>query len=241
MALALDGHATNNETTGLQTSLSVTLSTALAKDIIVVVVDFGWASGGAAASVSSITDGAALTWTKRKYVAAGSQNVMEIWWAYSSGILSADSITVNYNNPSNAVVTVLVFGVNGADTSAPWDTNVSLPASVTTGTNTPSVSGVSTTAGNTMLLGIYGSNSVGVAPTAAGSTFTIIDDSFQAFSGQGSGAAAEYKVVSASQSSVSVAFAATSGSAGGTMLADAIKAPLYPAPRRIRNFIDRRQ
>ena len=49
MALALDGHATNNETTGLQTSLSVTLSTALAKDIIVVVVDFGWASGGAAA------------------------------------------------------------------------------------------------------------------------------------------------------------------------------------------------
>jgi hypothetical protein len=101
-------------------------------------------------------------------------NATEVWWAITTtpGTYTAD-ISVNSDT---AWFGSVMFGVNGADTTTPWDTNASLPASSPAGamqlpTSTPTLSGISTTASHTMVLCFVdvfsGATPVGL-PTPAG-------------------------------------------------------------------------
>ncbi len=143
----IDGHvqslfnATNAPT--------VTLTTALSNDVIVVVMGSGLDTG----AVTSISGGG-LTWAKRSSKVLTAHLRMEVWWAFAASPLSAVTITVNLSGtPVHGCLEA--FGVNGCYSSAAvWDTNGSLPASDTTSGSNPSVV-ISTSEASNLLLAFY--------------------------------------------------------------------------------------
>lgn len=167
------GHATGGSNGG-STTVVATLTTTRSDDIVIAIVAAERTSGSFP-QVTSISDTAGLTWTLRKRLTfTGGRHTnpqaVELWWAYAPSPLTADVITANFVANDNTIITT--FAIAGANTSAPWDTNGSLPATNTdvTGSSTdPSVSGVSTTASNIMALAMWGSgnnsNPIGTAPS----------------------------------------------------------------------------
>src|SRR5712692_7993391 len=115
-------------------SMAVTLTTLNSNDIIVLAIHSeALNASGSHAAVASVADTANLTWAKRSSVAldnAGAGNAYndaEMWWAFSSGVLTGDVITITLSKSVDAA-SVAAWGVNGANTAAPWDGNASLPA-----------------------------------------------------------------------------------------------------------------
>ncbi len=130
--------------------------------IIVALVNGPNVNSGA---VTSISDTAGLSWSKRAQI-GGSGFDIEEWYAVAPVALTGDVATVNLTaSPSFNAMTE--FAASGTNTSAPWDTNVVLPvrsqanAAVT----------VSTTAAATMILGLYRQ---GNTNSTAGTGFTLI-------------------------------------------------------------------
>lgn len=205
MTLAVDGTATG-------AAGSVVLSTANAGDIIVVLLGgVNQNAPGAGATVS----GGGLTWTKRGYANDGSFREVQLWWAVAPSPLS--SVTISTAAPANWALTgISAWGISGANTTTPFDANVSLPATAHGTSIPPTVSGVSTTNANDMLIcGVVGSGS---GPPSAAGGFTLV---------WGSSVlpvvAGEYDVVSSAQSSRSVTFP-ISATGSWAILADAIQA-----------------
>jgi hypothetical protein len=147
--ITLDGSASNYANSSAPT---VTLTTSNANDIIVVVVQAVSFTGSP--SVTSITDGAGLTWHLRKqfqftpgFPGANGYSDTEVWWAKSTGTLSGDTITVNLNATNNTALTA--FGLHGAASLvAPFDTNAALPATGSNQSNTSPTVTVSTSIGS---------------------------------------------------------------------------------------------
>jgi hypothetical protein len=180
-ALSIDGSANTAATGG--SGGTVKLSTTKTNDVIVLHVFNEKAASGAPATVSSITDSPYdLTWNLRSATTSPSMLAnfdktgtdSEVWWAVATSTLTNDVITVHWGGAFDCDAQV-AFGVNGANTASPWDTNASLPPyaiSVAGGSaTTPTVSGVSTTNATTMLLGFmetpnYGEDNNGAAFTA---------------------------------------------------------------------------
>jgi hypothetical protein len=149
MSLSLDGAAgTFNAGKGVVNSMSASLTTAKTNDIVLA-IGFAGAGGG---TVTSVTDGASLVWHSRFNSAIGSRN-MFCYWALAASLLSADSITVNMAD----IDTLVVFGVNGANTGSPFDTNGSLPATAAAASVT-----VSTSNANDFLFGFNAGGSAGI-------------------------------------------------------------------------------
>ncbi len=206
MALSIDGKATEATISGGVST--VTLTTSLTNDIIVVAA----VSGGAINHITGITDTAGLTWAKRSAKAFNTIQDEEIWWALSTGALTSDAISVTFTGgPSSARVTA--FGVNGANTTTPWDTNASLPA-ITNVTSANSIGlMISTTNANCMLIGFLYGTGVGtgiVRPTG----FTALE----AFSGND----LSTSIVSAAQPSVTETWSWTTATAAA-LIVDAIQ------------------
>ena len=171
-ALAIDGQGVVNGGT-------VYLSTILPNDIIVLDEANDTGNGpNPVATISSISDTYGLTWHER--VATSSPAMLgrsggvvgldtEVWWAYATSSLSSDAITPTFSGGTVECEALIAFGVAGANTSNPWDTNGSLPttaintsASYLGGTDaSPSVS-VSTNEPSTMLLGFMATPYFGV-------------------------------------------------------------------------------
>lgn len=129
-ALAVDGSATVNFS--LVSSKAITLTTSIANDIIVVIVGYEINPSSGAPSVSGVSDTAGLTWHRRGGIHANTvthDSDIDCWWAYSSGTLSSDAITVSLSASvdDGAVVAMGVSGVPSGLYAAPWDTNASLP------------------------------------------------------------------------------------------------------------------
>ena len=153
MALAIDGTVWNS-TSGSSLILS-SFSTSNANDVIILIIDTLNSAPTAAPTVSSVSGGG-LTWFKRH--ATGSQTIdsgsitcnLEIWYAVSSSALSSVNISITFS-ASGSTVNGTLFGISGANTSIPFDTNSSLPASATSlnSSSAPSISGVSTNNPNT--------------------------------------------------------------------------------------------
>lgn len=214
MALALDGSAHNNS--GGASSLGASLTTTNTNDIIIAVATV---NGGPVTSVS----GGGLTWAKKASGTSdgGSSQFLELWYAVAAGTLSGTTITVNQT--SSSYITIDVFAISGADTATIWD-----GAAVTgSGAGCDPLS-ISTTNANAFIIGAYRENSASNPTEGAGFT-KISGADFQL---------AEYKVVSSTQSGLSVTQGTGAGTANAGIAVAVIQAagaappPYNPWPQR---------
>jgi hypothetical protein len=141
MALAIVNASSGNPGTGA--SFTTTYTNASACVMILHVVTRCGSAGFSA--VSSITDSAGITWTRRKQVQFISTNfnginacnhmTHEIWWANITAVhASAVTITINLANDTNQVTSTLYnqFQVTGSLVPAtPWDINGGASATAT--------------------------------------------------------------------------------------------------------------
>jgi hypothetical protein len=207
-------------------SASVTLSTNLDDDVIVVCV----ANGGfwQYAPIASVSDTAGLTWHRRASHPAP-QGQQEIWWAHAPTPLSADVITVHISaDPALAggdspmtgetgEISIVAFAVNGANYSAPWDTHILAHGwSNNNPYGEPLTGLISTAASNTFCFGFYDNNSNLVS--APSSPFTYMTDAqYTEHNGFTTTAAVAYNNVTALQDGAKVGFGS-----GGSMMTDAV-------------------
>jgi len=236
--LSLDG-STGSTFSYSSTSGSVTLSTTNANDVIIVQVGSETTSshgGPVYDTVSSITDTKGLSWFERSDVqlhpGGGSQTDWddeEVWYAISSTKLTSDVITVHMTGTTDDAA-IIAFGVSGANTLSPWDTNPSLPATAkdTFGFGGTATATVSTTSSNTMLLGFVGNDdwkNGGSQPTVVWSGsggYSTINSQVNWGATNWWSAAAAYKIVSTPQSSIPITMT-SSYSPYWLMIGDALR------------------
>ena len=202
-SLALDGNGFSNTAAPTISTSSVTLTTANANDVIILdIVQNG-------TTVNTVSDTAGLVWHQRA-VAGTPPFLIYEYYAIAPTALSADAITVNFAG-TPGYVDLNTFGVSGANTLAPFDTNVSLPA-------TPAVStgSVTTSNANDFIFAGYRSND---ASSDAGSGWTAINTNPDYN-------LAEYQIVSTTQAGL-VATASSTDQTGG--IVDAIVQATAPA------------
>jgi hypothetical protein len=191
--LKLDNHGigANNPS---PTTVSVTTSDT--NDVIVVMVLCN--PGVTSMSIS----GGGLTWNTRSTFSSytvGSRSGAE-FWAYSSGTLSSVTVTVTY--VAGSACNPAYLAINGADTSNPFDSNSNLPSVVNA--NSPTSCTMSTSNANDMLFGYMEQG--GNPTTGVPSGWTPLDNYINAKHWDA------YDIVSATVSSASEAWTATSGS-----------------------------
>ncbi|MDE1860637.1 MAG: hypothetical protein KGH72_02860 [Candidatus Micrarchaeota archaeon] len=167
--LGIDG--ASNDSFSSASSNSVKLTTYNSSDVVVVLVGFETGSS-TAQSVSSISDTAGLTWQKRSAVTQASDingyyNDLEVWYAIASNPLSNDAITAHLSGTINEG-TIIAFGVSGANTTSPWDTNALLPVT-TSNSAGPAEIYISTSNANDILLGYVGNDGGSSIPLQSGS------------------------------------------------------------------------
>lgn len=147
-SLAVDGTATFSFYS--TTSGTATLTTTNSNDVIIVAV--ARADDGPVVSVTSPH----LTFTRRtRQPWGGADGTVGItydeeWYAIATSPLSSEVVTVSQQSGSTSDLDFAAFGISGANTSTPYDTNGSLPALTGSGTAT-----VSTTHGNDMICGMF--------------------------------------------------------------------------------------
>jgi hypothetical protein len=128
------------------TSSDMSLTTLHANDLIVLV--YSVAGDGDGPVISSISSPTGLSaWTQRKTFYDASNDIhTEVWWASAASPIDGDTFTVSFASaiPSRGA-NLVDFFVTGANISAPFDSNASLPAIATITSRTPSISGLSTT------------------------------------------------------------------------------------------------
>lgn len=211
--LAIDGTpVTGNSATTTLASAAFTNSNANALIIAVIASTPGTAS---VPTVSSVSGG--CTWTNRKSLSGttlnygfstGNGTILSIWYCVSSTPFSAQVVTATLS--ANADGNITVFAISGENPTTPWDPNVSLPASQTSATHvqaTPTVSGVSTTNSNSVLVAFVGGffgNAGASFPLTVPTGFTGLSsiNNSPTFSGQQTA----YDIVAAAQSSVTVTY-----------------------------------
>jgi hypothetical protein len=223
----IDGTATGKSpdwTT--QNHVSATLTTAYAGDVIVAFIHNGgyWSHGQ---EVSSITDSAGLTWTKRASAKEpDANNNVEIWYAIAPFPLIDETITATFAANVDSA-TMLVFGVSGANRENPWDANAALTAK-NSGYSQPSDVGISTTAKVTMLLALQGTNSTALVSGDTDHGWTTIATEGQPNPGSSSYTSyvgAAYKIVETRQLDAHTTMAqAGGGSNSWALFGDAIVA-----------------
>jgi len=219
--LALDGSGSGSDNGALIGT--VTLSTTTANDIIVIGI-----TTYNNQRVSSISDGATLTWSNRAALEDGTSGhqTAEEWYAKSTGILTSDIITIHYAGGSFA--TFHAWGISGANFATPFDPNVSVPATkaVVNCGNSPSVSGVSTSNANDFLIAISGDDG-GLGTLVVPTGFTKIF-----YNAPVSELFTAYNIVSATQSAITIAWTGNGGGGcnGYAVIADAIQQAVSNAP-----------
>src|SRR5437899_2530251 len=173
------------------------------------------AKGGTGINTPTATG---LTFTLRK--SAGTTPKFATYYAIASSPLSAVSITATASGASYVIMNA--FGVSGANTASPFDSNAAIPASNTGTGNSHSVT-ISTSNANDFLIGAVGIDD----PTDACSTATALGG-FTKITDKGNvlrWGASEYKIVSATQTSLSVTMSSNcSSSSTWVMIGDAVQA-----------------
>ena len=202
----------NTGTSTNSATVTTTLTNCKAGDVIVVL---GSANGDV---VSSVTDslGTHLSWAQRDTVDVSSHQRISEWYAVFS---AGGSITISVTFPSTDAtngLSIIAFAISGAKTPSPYDTNAGLPRSTTgTSTSAPSYT-MSTSNAYDMLIGLEGSRTA--TTETSGSGFTLI----KAVTTSAGNAAAEYKIVSSTQSGTTVSFG-TSTASSWAIIADAVQ------------------
>ena len=191
--LAIDGSAQISK--GTVSSATVKLTTLNSNDIIIVAAEMN----GAITHTLQITDASGLTWNSIAITNnSGGPLVAACWWALATDPLSADQITVSPDSGSFNI-SINAFGIAGANTITPLDTNV-LATATATGTSTAPTVNITTNNANDMILGFVFTS--GKPSITAGAGYTLITST------QGSGSngetGSEDKIVAATQAAVAV-------------------------------------
>jgi hypothetical protein len=182
----------------------------------VVVIFVHSVGSGVSPTITGVTS-SNLTWTRRATQTAlsgsGTGYTQEEWWASSVSAFSAETVAISAT--SQLVAYYGSFSITGADLVAPFDVNGSLPAKNSFNSSVAPSLSVSTTSANTIILGAL------MAPSATGNP----GSGFTAGPTDGSSFDTEYKIVSSTQSSLTVNWGSGETNAGSRMLmiADAIK------------------
>lgn len=215
--LAVDGGVANE--CGPAGSCSVTLTTGSPNEVIIV-----FASNGVSDAFGPLTDAQSkLTFTQRATKTNGLEVLATEWWALASTTLSGDTITLNAATANgHAVFSLVVWSITGANTAAPFDPNGALPAENSGNTLVSPNVVVSTSNPNDMILGLAGAAGVPATWTSGGG-FALIDSP-----GHKSGAA-EFEVVSSTQSSLNLAIN-PNARVTWVMVGDAVQAATTPPP-----------
>ncbi len=221
--LSVDGSG-SNACTGTSCSV-LAFGTSNPNDVIIV---FAGTITGPSITFFTPTDSQGhLSFTLRKSTPV-SAGVMSEWWAIATPTLSGDTITVTASG--NSFIALQVWGMNGANTASPFDPSAGVPAT-NSGTVPPCGSGScsdsisvtisSTSNANDVILGMVADDFFSDTLTA-GSGFSLI-------AVQNGGTAAEFKVVSTTQSGLSVSFTIShqdsESGANWAMIGDAVQAP----------------
>ena len=173
-SLALDGNGFSNASAA-SNSASVTLTTAVNNDVIILGIEEN------GTTVGVISDTAGLTWHMRA-VAGSSPNLIYEYYAIAPTALAGDVITVGFSGAAS-YATLNAFGISGANTSSPFDTNVSLAA-----TSANSTVSVTTSNANDLIFADY---RLAPANPSSGSGWTGI--------ASGDYYLSEYQIVAATQ------------------------------------------
>jgi hypothetical protein len=197
--------------------VTVALTNLGANDVIIVM--FG--SDNPGYTVSSVTDGSDLTYTHRSTtslpVIYTGQELVDEYWAVTSSAISSDTITVHVSGSGGTPhFVVIAFAISGANTNSPFDVDSGLPYTANDQNSVPSVTGVSTSYANDIIIGLEGHT--GGTLETAGSGYLLITSSNDEVG------SAEFKSVTSTLSSETVSFG-TSVNAKWAMIVDAIKAP----------------
>ena len=201
--LALDG---NSFFTSAVTSIStdVTLTTAYANDVIILNI----AENGT--SVNSVSDTDGLTWHQRA-IAGTAPNLLYEYYALATGSLSADTITVSFTGGGANYDALNAFGISGANTSTPFDTNASIPTAADSGQIS-----VNTTNADDFIFAAYRFG--GTANPTAGSGWTAVNAS-------GGYYLSEYQAVTSAQTGLTALTSAPFDENGGVVDAVVEAAP----------------
>ena len=147
--------------------------------------------------------------------------MVDEWYAIASSPLSSDTITVTESGGSSHDEVIVAFGISGAHIAAPFDTHSGLPVRGRGTTGTPTVTGVSTTNANDMILAFAGYAGSSTVETAQ-SGYTLIAS--QTVTNTNAGASEE-EIVSAAQTGATVTFGtAPAGINDWVMFVDAVRA-----------------
>ena len=176
------------------------MTTANANDVIILNI----AENGT--TVSTISDTAGLTWTLKAVAGSASGTPLYQYYAIAPNALSADTITVNFTGVQ-PYVDLNAFGISGANTSSPFDTNTSLPGTSASGTVS-----ATTSSANDLIFATYRFGST--SSPNSGSGWNTINAS-------GNYYLSEYQIVSATQAGL-VATASAADENGG--IVDAVVA-----------------
>ena len=194
-SLAIDGTA-QAWCPNYTSSCSTSLSTQHRNDVIII---FSIEELDLQSSCTfNISDTADLSWIARSDILfdGSGRSQLQEFWAVSVSPLSDDVITGSIIGCGNNYNSMLIFGITGANFYSPFDPNNALPSTATGYGGDTSVE-VSTTNPDDMIFAAVDHGNPSGHPTA-GQGFTIIT--------QPSYEAAEYEVVNATVSNLSVTF-----------------------------------
>jgi hypothetical protein len=219
-ALSFDGSTGANTESN---SVSASLTTSNSNDVIVLSAG----TSSSSTSVSSVSDTGGHTWTHRSTETGSTTVEMEEWYTTASSPLSSDSITVTWSASGDN--TFEAFGISGANTAGPFDTNGGLPAKTTGTGGSPSVS-VSTSNANDMVFGLLvnehtSANICHTETVGSGFTDTGAAQSCASGSNTSQNSDQEYEIVSSTQTNLAIPFTTSSGGSNQwVMIGDAVVA-----------------
>jgi hypothetical protein len=208
--LSLDG-STSIGASGSATA-TATLTTSRSPDVIIALVTIY--TGSSSITISSISS-THLSFIKRGSINNANHESIEEWYAVASSTLSSETITVTFS--ASAYATGEIFGISGANTASPFDSNPGLPKTATGNSGTAaSITGLSTSDANDVIIAGYGAPG-GADSVTAGSSYTMI---YHGHNPQNFGS--EYQIVSSTQSGATVGFTGNTNYWAG--IADAVTA-----------------
>jgi hypothetical protein len=214
-SLSLDGSASAG--TNFGTTVSVSLTTSCSPDVVVVLIGEDTSRATAAAATPTAQG---LAFASRASLQSGSMRLWE-FYAIASSPLTSRAITEVMSQQT--AYTMTAFGVCGANTAAPFDTNTGLPKTTGGLSGTSHSNKVSTSGSNDFIFDLDASQGNPTYATLNGYTSVL---AMQVPSWMAS--SAEYKVVSSAQSSTSLGFTLGIGESG-SQIVDAIVAASTPA------------
>lgn len=206
-APSLDGSASASTTTN---TITISLATTQTNDILYLSVAEGLSN-----TISSITSSPALTWTQRASILFSSTRHLETWYSIwsSSGTIT---ITITMTGTSNAAG--VAFGISGANTLSPFDTNQAIPNSAAGTAGTTATVTISTSNTADFLIGALGVQ--GTPALTIGTGFTLILTQASSTTRETSD---EYQRVSAAQTNLAVSYSWT-GAQDWAIIGDAVVA-----------------